>query len=186
MTKLITQLALNDECWKSVQNYEGYYEVSNRGRIKSLARPRSTKGNVKERILRQIIRKGYSYIHLCKQGVRSIVLVHRLVAQSFIHNPESLPQVNHKDGVKTNNNCNNLEWVTCGQNHLHASRTGLRSFDNQRGELNWRAKLTSEKIKEIRTLLSQQVSRKDIALRFSVCRQTVDSIANGDSWRAIL
>lgn len=101
----------NEEVWKDILGYEGHYQVSNKGRVKSLKQG-------KERILKQIINKrGYLRICLIKNGKKKIYMVHRLVAKSFLPNPNSLPQINHKDEDKTNNKVENLEW--CDQKYNH-------------------------------------------------------------------
>lgn len=106
---------MKKEWWRPIKDYEGLYEVSNKGRIKSLERAiiRRIKGKiyVKERILKPCInRKGYLQVCLSKDGKQKMYRVHRLVAETFIPNPDNLPQVNHKDECKTNNIPENLEW----------------------------------------------------------------------------
>ena len=104
------------EIWKDIEGYEGLYQVSNKGRVKSLY-----KGS--ERILRPgIDRYGYYKIMIYKDSVRKTFKLHRLVAQAFIPNPENKPQVNHKDENKLNNCVNNLEWSTAKENSNYGSR----------------------------------------------------------------
>lgn len=111
-----------DEIWKDIEGYEGEYQISNLGRVKSLPKKCfNGKGYFIKagRILKPIQdKKGYLNVWLRK----NIFKVHRLVAMTFIPNPDNLPQVNHKDGNKTNNKVINLEWVTDGENLLHAYR----------------------------------------------------------------
>lgn len=107
-----------NETWLPVVGYEGYYEVSNTGKIKSLNRIIMRKNGhpqtVREREIKQSIDKttGYYIVALCKNGQQISYYVHRLVALSFIPNPYNLPYVNHKDENKLNNNIDNLEWCT--------------------------------------------------------------------------
>jgi hypothetical protein len=103
-----------EEIWLPVVGYEGYYEVSNLGRVRSL-----------RKTLKNNIRNGYCQVGLFINGNRKIVYVHRLVAEVFIINPDNKPEVNHKDGIKTNNNVFNLEWATFKENNQHAFKTGL-------------------------------------------------------------
>ena len=111
------------EIWKDILEYEGLYQVSNLGRIKSLANKSNHK---KEIIMRQHLNhKGYCVLSLCKNYKRQSKSVHRIVAQAFIPNSNNLPQVNHIDGNKTNNNVNNLEWCNNSYNQLHANKLGL-------------------------------------------------------------
>ena len=102
-----------NEIWKYIPNYNHDYQVSNLGRIKSFKK--------KPRILRQSkTPKHYNNVNLCKEGKTISSLVHRLVAQAFIPNPENKPEVNHKDGNPRNNCVDNLEWVTRKENMNHS------------------------------------------------------------------
>ena len=103
------------ENWLPIKNYEGLYEVSNWGRVRSLDHyVKQWQGGVilvKGRILRYIkVSSGYLQVVLYKDGVRNACLVHRLIAQAFISNPDGLPIINHKDENKENNRVENLEW----------------------------------------------------------------------------
>ena len=105
-----------EEIWKTIKGYEGLYEVSNLGRVRSLDRcVVYANGQVhihRGKILRPGISNVYMQVHLCKCGDMKQPLVHRLVADAFIPNPENLPQVNHKDEDPSNNKVRNLEWCT--------------------------------------------------------------------------
>ena len=101
--------------WKSVRGYEGLYEVSNLGRVRSLKRA-TTSGVV----LKQAMKRGYMHVCLSKENRPSTKSVHRLVAEAFIANPMDKPVVNHLDGDKTNNAVSNLEWATYSENELHS------------------------------------------------------------------
>lgn len=114
-----------DEVWKDIPGYEGLYQVSNMGEVKSLARVIERRGNtpmrLQERILRRRInRKGYAIVALCKESEMWNRTVHRIVAQTFIPNPNNLPEINHINGVKTDNRMVNLEWVTTKANVKHS------------------------------------------------------------------
>lgn len=104
------------EIWKDIPGYEGLYQVSNMGRVKSLNFNRSGL----PRILKTKNRQGYPRVILWKSGKRHEVCVHRLVAQAFIPNPENKPFVNHKDGNRRNNHVDNLEWCTAQENAIHS------------------------------------------------------------------
>ena len=110
------------EIWKPVKEFEGLYEVSNLGQVRSLNYKR-TKGT---KILKLVIDKdGYLRVNLYKNGKQYNKKVHRLVTAAFIPNPEGKTEVNHIDGNKTNNRVENLEWVTHSENIQHAWESGL-------------------------------------------------------------
>lgn len=119
------------EIWKDIQGYEGLYQVSSLGRVRSMDRWRrnGTNGYIQRgRILSQEVSKcGYNMVKLSINGKARGLLVHRLVAIAFVPNPQNKEQVNHIDGCKQNNNVNNLEWATQSENIIHAHKEGLMS-----------------------------------------------------------
>ena len=135
---------MSEEHWHPIQGWNGLYEVSNLGRIKSLQRqiaagPR--KYVSRERIMKQRSDKdGYQLVDLHNQGNVVTFKVHRLVAEAFIENPQEKPQVNHKDGNRANNLLQNLEWVTDSENKYHRY-SELRTPCGKSGfyGVNWRA-----------------------------------------------
>ena len=123
------------EEWRNIKGYEGYYQVSNFGRVRSLDRKVPCKGGKcfkKGTILSQRFnRVNKTYIKkevaLCKFGKCTTTAVHRLVGKAFIPNPENKPQINHKDFDPTNNHIDNLEWCTVKENIQHAWKLGIHS-----------------------------------------------------------
>lgn len=121
------------EVWKDIKGYEGLYQVSNLGRVKSfdvyikVGIKNAETALHKGRILKPMKnRQGYMRVELCKGGERKAIFVHRLVASVFIENPENKVCVNHIDGDKQNNCVENLEWCTYSENMQHAFDTGLK------------------------------------------------------------
>ena len=117
---------------RSVAGYEGLYQVSETGIVISLEREITSKKGIKRQIKRKEItarknNRGYLYVRLNKNGLTKAYLVHRLVAAGFIPNPEALPQVNHLDGDRLNNQAENLEWAMASSNMKHAYKTGLNT-----------------------------------------------------------
>lgn len=107
------------EEWKDIKGYEGLYQISNKGRVKSLGNNKSRKEKIRDG---KIDNNGYKRIGLCKNGKEKKYKIHRLVAQAFLPNPDNLPVVNHKDENKLNNNVENLEWCTQEYNCNYGSR----------------------------------------------------------------
>ena len=97
------------EEWKDIEGYEGLYQVSNLGRVKSLERTRTIRIHEKILSLSSIDAYGYNVVCLSKDGVQKSLTIHRLVGCAFIPNPNNYPCINHSDEIKTNNKSNNLE-----------------------------------------------------------------------------
>ena len=114
------------EIWKDIENYEGLYQVSNLGRVRSFPR-RGTRDRNIHILSPGITRKGYLQVSLLKNGKSHPYRVHQLVGKAFICNTYAKEQINHINGVKTDNRVENLEWCTNNENMLHSWKTGLRS-----------------------------------------------------------
>lgn len=118
--------SIENEIWKEIPGYIGLYEISNKGRIKHLSRPKkSNKDNFanKEFIIATKISKGYTQVWLTNSyGIKSLNYVHKLVAIAFIDNPNNYEYINHKDENKQNNNVENLEWCTASYNNTYNNR----------------------------------------------------------------
>lgn len=116
------------ETWKDIKGFEGYYQISNYGNVRSLTRFDGIRVRKSQRIKPVLKNNGYLQVGLRKNGLRKYVSIHRLVAMHFIDNPKNKSQVNHIDCNKQNNHVSNLEWVSSKENSLHAHVHGL--FDN--------------------------------------------------------
>ena len=124
------------EIWKDIKDYEGHYQVSNLSRVRSLDRYIKGKGHSlqfkKGRILKPTKdRYGYLQVTLCKNNIKKEYKVHRLVAEAFIDNPDNLPQVNHRDENKLNNNVDNLEWCSAKYNTNYGTGIERRAKSRQ-------------------------------------------------------
>lgn len=130
---------MQTEIWKPISGYNGYYEVSNLGRVRSLTRKierTDPKDSTKKRLFTYkgklvpfwITKKGYCRCTLNINGQKKNHLVHQLVAKEFIKNKESKPQVNHINCIKTDNRIENLEWVTNSENFKHAIENNLMYY----------------------------------------------------------
>lgn len=110
--------------WRDIAGYEGLYQVSDDGKIRNAKRRRFLRPNIKK--------TGYAQVTLCKEGVCAYYSVHRIVASAFLANPCGLPQVNHKNGVKTDNRVANLEWCDAAENQRHRRQVLGQMGENQK------------------------------------------------------
>ena len=141
---LIDYYTLPGEEWRDVIGANGI--PKGEYRVSSLGRAMSFKGG-KVKILKQVFDgKGYAYVGIHKDGAQKKIHVHALVAMAFIPNPENKSEVNHKNGNKSDNRVENLEWATASENRQHALKTGLMRSGCDRPD----ASLTAEQVREIR------------------------------------
>lgn len=123
---------MKEEIWKPIEGYEGLYEISTWGRVKSLARDTITATGTPykrpERIMKPSCSRGYYVVTLTHDMVQRTVTVHRLVALAFIPNPKGYPMINHKDENKKNNYVENLEWCDARYNVNYGTANARRSY----------------------------------------------------------
>jgi len=164
-----TYISCMEEIWKEIEGHPGYW-VSNTGKVKSLKYR-------KERFLKPHTSKfGYLAFVISTQGKRYRLTVHKLLAKTFIPNPNNLDTVNHIDGNKANNNLGNLEWATHSENHRHAVANNL--FGG--------AKLTTEQVLEISKKISKGENYNTLAQKYNVSKRTISHIKAKTSWKDTL
>lgn len=179
------------EVWKPVNGFEGYYEVSNHGRIRRIAGYQST---YKGRLLSLSPNStGYPQITLSRPGKRKKMFVHRVVARAFLGPCPEGCEVNHIDGDKANNFASNLEYVTPSENRQHAYDQGLITPASgekhgtkthpecYRGERASQAKLTADDVREIRRRAGSETQRA-IADDFGVDPSTISNVVRRKTW----
>ncbi len=174
------------EQWQLIPGSEGYYSVSNLGRVRSEPTQNRTVGRQRGRVMRCYRdSKGYLMFGMCLPGRKRVSMkVHRAVALTFIRPRPEGCQINHKSGDKSNNSVANLEYVTCGENVRHAWRTGLAGPRRPRGEKHSRAKLTDAHVREIRAANSH-VTASELASRFGVTLQCILAVQKFETWRHV-
>lgn len=170
------------EQWKDITDFEGLYQVSNLGNIKSIARVSTIGRRLKERMLSLKVNKdnGYVYVSLFRQGKTYNKRVHILVAQEWVKNPNKLPIVHHKDADKENNKVNNLQWATQKTNVNESIKAGNMKVT---GSEHPQAKLTEESVYEIKELLATtKLTQKSIAERYGVEKSAISKIKRNITW----
>ena len=167
------------EEWRDIKGYEGRYQVSNMGRVKTVERFKSDGRHQSEGIRKtQLDFHGYEFALLYNGHKMCRHSVHVLVANAFIPNPEHKPQVNHIDGNKTNNVVDNLEWVTASENQLHAIAHGL--VIPKRGDATKRTKVSDADVLRIRELRKTGEKLQHLADMFGLSLAHVGRIVNNE------
>lgn len=170
------------ELWRDVIGYEGFYQVSNFGRVKSFYR-------IGERLLTPSANKsGYQYVVLTdKNKIRKSCKVHTLVARAFIPNPENKPVVHHRDSNRANNRVSNLEWVTHRENTAYAVQMGR--YDKGDSCASPRAKLTANDVRYIRAHYvprHREFGANALTRKFNVCTNTIYSVVNYSTYKDVM
>ncbi len=174
--------------WRDVAGYEGLYQVSSTGLVRSLPRVEKTKhsrtGSIVYRTRNGRLLKlgthvfGYKTVALYKDGSVKLVSVHRLVAKAFHPNDDGYKEVNHIDGDPANNKVGNLGWCTRSENILHSTTV----LGKNRGSDNKLSKLTEEDVLKIKDLIDEGVSQTQIAKVFNVTGDAIWRISHGHNW----
>lgn len=182
---MASKITTMEQIWKDIPEYEGRYQISNDGRVRSLERKVYLESRGIYRTVKEITLKGspdtlgYPTVALWKENKLDMRRVHRLVAEMYVPNQDNKPQVNHIDGDKTNNNFTNLEWVTMSENIKHAYKTKLI---DKRGEKSHCNKLTEEQVNQIRNG-HEGLSQKAIGSLYGVDGSVISKIRSGKAWK---
>ena len=166
------------EIWKDIKGYEGVYQISDKGNVKSLERIVKSKSNLTRKQHEKILKQGttgdgYPIVVLRKDNKSKTLSVHRLMVTNFKALESDDFEVNHIDGVKCNNLLSNLEVVDRSENMKHASRKGLRFM-----------KLTETDVTEIRNTYQEgKITQKQIATKYGVSKQTISDICRERTWK---
>ena len=174
------------EEWKDIEGYNGFYQVSNFGQVKSTGGQCGTvKRKEKLRSL-SFTHDGYLKVRLIYRGKDQTVRVHRLVAETFIPNPDNKATVNHIDGNKQNNSVVNLEWVNRNEQMLHAYNSGLKT--SIIGSFNTNSKLTDEQVREIRKSYvpySRNFGTVALAKKYGVTNRVVGLVVRNKAYKNV-
>jgi hypothetical protein len=176
-------MTTQQEIWKPIPGWDGYYEISNLGNVmrcyRIVFKPRRLK--YKSQIIKPWKdRNGYLLVTLRRLDERRHMQVHRIVATVFIDNPDNKPQINHNDCNKTNNIYSNLQWVTQNENMKHASDNGLLAI----GERNKSSKLNTDNVLKIKELIKCGTRVMDVHKEFSfVTPSAIRNIKNNITWK---
>lgn len=179
------------EEWKTIEGFENCYEISNLGRVKSLQRKAKKRNGQEIIIWEKILKphkdtKGYLQVELKKEFKRKICVIHRLVAKAFIPNPKNKPQVNHINGIKTDNRVENLEWCSGSENVKHAIKNNLTHFNC--GEDHPNSKLTNEEALFIKTHYKahdKKYGMRALMKMFNISSTPIYNIINEKGWKHI-
>jgi hypothetical protein len=173
--------------WKFVEGYEGIYQVSDQGQVRSVARIVDRSHGIPRRVRERLLvpgltPKGYHAVSLYKGGRRVQRYVHQLVMDAFCGESANGREINHKDGDKSNNRRSNLEYATHADNMSHARECGLLL---QHGEDNPRAKYTAEQIRAGYDLVAAGASYKVAAEKCGMSKDALEAACRGQNWKSL-
>jgi hypothetical protein len=174
--------------WRDVSGWIGFYQVSENGLVRSVARMAQRSDANPQPVFGKVMSTGigsagYPKVRLSRLGLRKMELVHRLVAEAFIPNPDGLPEVNHKNGDKTDCRVSNLEWASKSDNQLHAYRVlGIQHAPGMKGEKNGNSRLSESSVRNLRRDRLDGTSYAKLGKRYGIAPGSAYRICNGISW----
>ena len=184
---------LDGEIWKDIKDYEGLYQMSNKQRVKSLDRYKTFENGVKFLIRKAVLIKprirktGYVTVGLYRSedDSKKEHFIHKLMLQTFVPNPENKLEGNHKNGIKTDNSLENLEWCTRAENNRHAIDTGL--LVAPKGIYVHNAKFTEHQIRLIKRFYRRypNANQRKVSKKMNICYKQLNKILKGGSWKHI-
>lgn len=163
-----------EEIWKDVVGYEGLYKISSIGNLKSSRRMSKIVGSYN--LTPTLTPDGYYRLSVRREGIKKNRTIHQLVAIAFIPNPNNYNQINHKNGIKTDNRVENLEWCSTQLNTLHAINNGLHP----------KGKITSTQATDIMYKIKKGISESSIATEYGVRKYSITRIKKGARWKHLL
>lgn len=166
------------ETWKDIKGFEGIYQISNMGRLKSF------KGGPRGRILsNKNSNGGYFSVVLCYGTKRRYTRIHRLVAEAFVPNPHNKPEVNHIDGNKQNNRADNLEWVTRAENHSHAIKMNPNMIKGMIRYNRYTRPKTIQQFSLDGNFVAEYPNAAEASRVTGICQRNILQVANRDEYR---
>lgn len=167
---------MENEIWKDIEGFEGVYKVSNKGRVMSFKYSR-------EKVLRNAVTNGREFVRLLKNGSYHCFHINRLVATTFLPNPENKAQVNHINGIKIDNRVENLEWCTHSENIKHAIENKL--IVHEKGENHQRSLLKEKDVISIRQKKVMGAKYIDLSKEYNVSIGCIQGIVERRNWTHI-
>lgn len=178
------------EIWKPIKDYEGLYEVSNFGVVRSLDRTvivnrlgKKVERRIRGTNLKTAKTTGYHIVSLCKNSVLKTGLLHRIIAEAFIPNPENKPFINHIDNNGLNNDLSNIEWCTAMENSAHCKKQGRNKAP--RGDNHPTTKLKEKEVREVKEMIRKGFRVTDIARMYGVRQPLISEIKSGKTYKYI-
>lgn len=175
------------ETWFDIPGFGELYQITISGKVKkkpiktceNSQKRKDRKKVLPERLLKSSLTLDYITYQIRENGRLKRIGVHRLLAITFIPNPQNLPVINHKNGVKSDNRLENLEWCSVSHNTAHAYAMGLSAS----GEKHLRSKITNADVAEIRRLYAEGSKQRDLAKQFGVVHGAISNIISGRTWK---